>query len=72
MPIFRIACALGLLFVFAPDKTSEALRNLFGMAQDIRADLPGHVPLSADQVLAACHLNPETCMQMAKTAAKSR
>jgi hypothetical protein len=72
MPVFRIACAIGLLFVFAPDKTSDALRGLVSAAQEIRADLPASLPVSADQALEACRQYPEMCMDMAKTASKAR
>ena len=72
MPVFRIACAIGLLFVLAPDKTSDVLRGFAGAAQDARADLPVLLPSSADQAMAACRQNPDMCVNMAKAAAKAR
>jgi hypothetical protein len=72
MPVFRIACAIGLLFVLAPDKTSEVLRGFAGAAQDAGADFPAKLNISADQAVAACRQNPDLCMNMAKAAAKGR
>jgi hypothetical protein len=72
MPVFRIACAIGLLFILAPDKTSDALRSLMGAAQDVRAELPAAMPLGADQAVSACRQNPQMCLDMAKAASKAR
>ncbi len=76
MPVFRIACAIGLLFILAPEKTGAVLRSLAGAAQEARADLPGglaaSVPMSPEQALAACRQYPEMCMEVARTASKTR
>jgi hypothetical protein len=71
MPLFRIVCALGLLFAVAPDKTTDVLQGLMGWSQSVKADVGANIPFAVDQGLAACRQNPEICMEVTKEATRS-
>ncbi|MGL5117241.1 MAG: hypothetical protein ACRC7G_00625 [Beijerinckiaceae bacterium] len=64
MPIFRIAAAIGLLALFAPEQTRQAAASILGYAEERKAELP--VP--AEAAMGYCRSAPEKCAAIAREA----
>jgi hypothetical protein len=64
MPIFRIAAAIGLLALFAPEQTREAAAAILGFAEERKPALPA----PAEAAMSYCRSAPETCAAIARDA----
>jgi hypothetical protein len=65
MPIFRIAMALGVLLVLAPEQTRGVIQSALGIANEAKdAARP-----AADMAQDWCKANPKACLELARKAA---
>lgn len=67
MALFRIAAAVGVLLVLAPEQTRTAIGTILSGAEETRKALPTREQ-AADQAISYCRRNPEICAAVAQKA----
>ncbi len=67
MALFRIAAAVGLLLVLAPEQTLRVARSMVGIADEAKALQPA----SAESVINYCKAQPQVCADAARHAASA-
>jgi hypothetical protein len=65
MALFRIAAAVGLLLVLAPEQTLRVAKGMVGIADEAKA----LQPVSAESVISYCKAQPQVCADAARQAA---
>ncbi len=64
MAILRIAAAVGLLLVLAPEQTIRVAKGMVGLAEEAKSLQPA----SAETVMTYCRTNPQVCADAARQA----